>query len=344
MRESARNFMVGVASIGGLVALSGLMMSFGEFDTLFNPRYSLTIKTDNASGLKPGGNVEFAGVPVGVVSDVTIESGENPVRIHLLINEGILLPSDVQPFSTAPLIGGGALLKLQVPPRTQGDVEVTATLPTDGTGVIPGPINSGMFDQLTAQLDQRMKPIMASLEKFNQLSDTFTELGENLNTLVQPQSDEQLAGGEAPNLRTAVLKLNSTLDKATEGLSLAKDWLSDETLGKDVRESVTKAKTLIDNATKAVDRYTELAQSLQTSTKSITDRLLPVADQLSVTLEDVRRLTNAANQGQGTIGQLMANPDLYNSLNDAATRLERTLVDVQLLIQKFKNEGVIIKF
>ena len=341
MRESARNFMVGIASIGGLLGLSGLMMSFGEFDSWFNPRYSLTIQADNAAGLKPGGNVEFNGVPVGVVSDVTIESGPNPVRIHLLINEGILLPSNVEPFATAPLIGGSALLKLQVPP---GQAEVISTFPIDGTGVIPGPIKSGMFDQLTQQLDQRMKPIMESLEKFNQLSETFNELGQNLNTLVQPQSESQLAGGEAPNLRTAVMKLNATLDKATEGLSLAKDWLSDETLNNDLRESVTKAKALIDNATKAVDRYTELAQSLQTSTKSITDKLLPVADQLAVTLEDVRRLTNSATQGPGTIGQLMANPDLYNSLNDAATRLERTLVDVQLLIQKFKNEGVIIKF
>jgi len=344
MRDSARNFMVGVASIGGLLGLAGLMMSFGEFDSLFNPRYSLTIKTDNAAGLRPGGNVEYNGVPVGVVSNVTIESGANPVHIHLLINESVLLPSDVEPFATSPLIGGGALLKLQVTPRT-GDVHaVTSTIPTDGSGVIPGPIKSGMFDQLTQQLDQRMKPIMESLEKFNQLSETFNELGQNLNTLVQPQSETQIAGGEAPNLRTAVMKLNATLDKATEGLSLAKDWLSDETLGKDVREAVTKAKALIDNATKAVDRYTLLAQSLQKSTDSITDRLLPVADQLAVTLEDVRRLTNSATQGQGTIGQLMANPDLYNSLNDAATRLERTLVDVQLLIQKFKNEGVIIKF
>jgi len=336
--------MVGVASIGALLGLSGLMMSFGEFDSFFNPRYSLTIKTDNASGLRPGGNVEFNGVPVGVVSAVVIENDVNPVHIHLLVNESVRLPSNVEPFATSPLIGGGALLKLQPPPRLDDAPVIMSTLPVDGSGVIPGPIRSGMFDQLTQQLDQRMKPIMESLEKFNRLSDTFTDLGENLNLLVQPQSDTQLAGGEAPNLRTAVTKLNAALDRASEGLTLAKEWLSDESLGNSVRDSVAKAGTLIANATTAVDRYTQLAESLSADSKSLMNRLLPVADQLAATLEDVRRLTKTATEGPGTIGLLMSNPDLYNSLTDASTRLERTLVEVQLLIQKLKAEGVNINF
>lgn len=340
MREGTRNFMVGMASIGSLIGLSALMMSFGEFDPWFNPRYSLTIKADNAAGLKPGGAIEFNGVPVGVVSNVTIEDDpQHPVHVHLLINQDVRLPTDVQPFAAAPLIGGSALLKMQAPPVEPG-MAVAASLPTDGTGVIFGPIKSGMFDQLTAQLDQRMKPIMESLDRFNKLSDTFNELGSNLNALVQPQSGDQIAAGESPNLRTAVAKLNTTLDRATEGLELAKEWLGDEAMKADIRQAVSNATQLIEKASTTVDRFTELATSVKVDVGALSQRLLPVADQLAATLEDVRGLARAAASGNGTIGRLMSNPDLYNALNDAAVRLERTLVDVQLAIQKIKAEGV----
>ena len=67
-------------------------------------------------------------------------------------------------------------------------------------------------------------------------------------------------------------------------------------------------------------------------------------DALGATLEEVRRVAKLASEGQGTAGQLLNNPDLYNSLNDAAVRLNRTLTDLQVLIQQLRAEGFIIQF
>jgi len=39
----------------------------------------------------------------------------------------------------------------------------------------------------------------------------------------------------------------------------------------------------------------------------------------------------------------MQNPDLYRSLKDASDRLNQTLEEVQLLVEKFKTEGVPLK-
>ena len=50
-----------------------------------------------------------------------------------------------------------------------------------------------------------------------------------------------------------------------------------------------------------------------------------------------------ATNGQGTMGQLMNNPDLYNSLKDATTRLDKALTEFQLLAEKFRTEGVRLK-
>lgn len=343
MREGVRNFMVGLAAIIALVGLAFLLMSFGELDPLLHPRYKLTLKSDNAAGLRPGGTVEFNGVPVGVVDSVYMEQDpDHPVRVICLIDYKTRIPVDAKPFAAAPLIGGSAGLQLQAPANGEG--AIGHYFPTDDTAEITGPIRGGMFAQLTEQLDQRMKPLSESLDRFNRLSDTYIALGNNLNNLLQPQSEHDLAAGEPPNLRTAVVRLNDALDQAREGLSLAKSFLGDEQMRADARSSVEKAKHLIEQATTAVEKYTRLADSLQANAEDLTKHLLPVSDSMAATLEDVRRLAKLASEGKGTMGLLLNSPDLYNSLNDTAVRLERTLVQIQTLVEKLKQEGVNIHF
>ena len=343
MREGIRNFMVGLTSIAALIGLAALLMSFGELDPLLHPRYQLLIKTENAAGLRPGATVEYDGVPVGVVDSVYVaQDPQYPVRIVCLIDASVQIPADAKPLATAALIGGSASLQFQAPPH--GEAARGNFLPSDGKAEIIGPVRGGLLAQITEQLDQRMKPISESLERFNRLSDTYVSLGQNLNALFEPQTPEQLAGGEPPNLRSAVIKLNQALDQATEALTLAKSFLGDEQVNADARNAVKKANTLIEQATSAIDRYTKLADSLQTNTEQLTKKLLPLTDALAETLEDVHRVSKLATDGKGTVGMLLNNPDLYNSLNDAAVRLEQTLKQAQLLIDKLRQEGVYINF
>jgi len=150
--------------------------------------------------------------------------------------------------------------------------------------------------------------------------------------------------GEQPNLRTAIVKLNTVLDQAQHGLELATSFLGDDVVQNDARHAIQQASVLINQATAAVDHYVQLAQALKTDANDFTQRMLPVMDTLASTLEEFRRVTRAASEGKGTMGQLLNNPDLYNSLTDATTRLNRTLTELQVLIQQMRAEGVIIKF
>ena len=340
MTDNTRNFLVGVASAVALLGLAWLLLSFGELDPLFHPRYRVVINTDNAAGLRAGSQIVYNGVPVGQVTEVTAqENPAAPVRIVASIDENVRLPANVRPAVTTSLIGGSAVLQLRVPEG--GPV---GQLSQDGRAEITAPMGGGMFADLTEQLDRRMEPLIESLERFNKLSDTFVSLGENLNNMLLPQTSSDLATGEPPNLNTAVARLNAVLAQAEEGLNLANSFLGDEQLLADAKQSVHKATQLIDQATTAVDHYTKLAGSLQTNADEFTRRTLPVMDALGATLEEVRRVAKLASEGQGTAGQLLNNPDLYNSLNDAAVRLNRTLTDLQVLIQLLRAEGFIIQF
>lgn len=341
MREAVRNFLVGLTSIIALLALAALLLLFGELDRFVHPRYLLTINTDHAAGLRPGSSVELNGVPIGVVDAILVqEHAKYPVRVRALIDQDVSIATTAEPFAAASLLGGASVLQIQMAPIEDD----TRFLPHDDTASISAPIRFELIEQINKELDARMAGVEEALTRFNALSQTYEEVGKNLNELLGPQDETALAEGEAPNLRTAVAKLYEVLDTAEQALALARDWLGDEQMRADAKAAVENAGTLIDKASDTLDRFTQLAGELEGDADELVKRLLPVADELAVTLEEIRRLTKLATEGEGTVALLLNNPDLYNSLEDAATRLDEALREVQLFIQKVKAEGLPINY
>jgi len=342
MREVARNFTVGLTTILALGGLAALLMLFGELDRWVASRYHLTLLINSAGGLNAGSQVLLDGVRVGMVESVSVQQDPDyPVRVQALIDRTIRIPADVEPRIEMALIGTSASLWLRTPPVNLA--RPRTYLGTDGQAILTGHHRS-LVEELTAGLDERMGSLVNALDNFEELSATYVELGENLNDLVRPQSGAEQAGGVDPNIRSAVVKLNAALDDAREALALAKNWLGDEQIRADARSAIAKANTLIEKATTTFDRYAALADTMEIKADDLMRTLTPVAEEMGATLIEVRRLTQLATSGGGTVGQLLNNPDLYNSLNDAALRLERALAEAQLFIEKIKAEGVPLNF
>jgi ribosome-associated translation inhibitor RaiA len=325
--QFTRNFLLGIASLIGLVGLLVLLLLFGELDAFIKPRYGLTIDTTNAVGLRAGSRIELNGVPIGEVSRVvTNDDPEWPVRIHALIDRHVVIPQDAELYAIASLLGGSASLELE----TSG-VSRAPFLPSDGSAYLADVIGSQLIKELTDELDARMNPVVDAMQEFELLA-------RNLNELLETPDLE--GPGDSRNIRTAVLTLNEVLEDVHEALQLAKSWLGDEQLRADARRAVTNANTLIEQATATLDEFTELAARVKTDAGAVSQKLLAVSDELTLTLQEVRALAVKANSGEGTIAQLLNNADLYNALDDAAVRLERTLRDVKLLLKRINDDGL----
>ena len=327
MSQFARNFLLGVASLIGLVGLFVLLMLFGELEAILKPRYGLTIDTINAVGLRSGSLIELNGVPIGEVGAVIIhDDPEYPVRIRALIDKNVLIPQDAELYAVASLLGGSASLEME----TSGHTDCPM-LPTDGSAYLADVIGSQLIKELTDELDARMNPVVDAMQEFEMLA-------RNLNELLQEPDPNQ--PGDPRNIRTAVLTLNEVLEDVDEALQLAKSWLSDEQLRTDVRAAVANANTLIEHATATLDQFTKVAAQVETDSAAVSRKLLAVSDELALTLQEVRGLAIKASSGEGTIAQLLNNADLYNALDDAAVRLERTLRNVKLLLERIDKDGL----
>ena len=327
MTQTTRNFLLGLTSIGGLVALVALLMLFGELESVLKPRYLVTIDCTNAVGLRAGSTIELNGVPIGQVDGVVaVQQPRYPVRIQALIDRHVGIPNDVELYATSSLLGGSATLQLEAPPEPEAPA-----LATDGSAHLADEIRSRLIAQLTSELDARMWPVVEAMKEFELLA-------RNLNELVEPRDSDDPA--DTRNIRTAVETLNEVLEDVHEALTMAKSWLGDEKIRADAGEAVHKAGVLIDQATATLDEFTKLAGRLDTDAETIVERLVNVSDEMTTTLQEVRGLARKASSGEGTVGQLLNNPDLYESLDDAADRMERTLRDLQLLLDKIKDDGI----
>lgn len=335
MNERSYNFLIGLTSIIALLGMVVLLMLFGELDGFFNPRYQVTINTYHASGLREGSAIELNGVPIGNIDTIFSKRDSHyAVQIIAQIDIEQRIPVDVRPFADSSLLGGSATLVLEaapILPNSDGKY-----LPTDGSATINGELRIRLIEQITAELDSRIAPLLESLAQFSQL-------GENINALLAAPDPNLPADQQPLNLRSAMVTLNTVLSDVHEALALAKAWLGDDQLRVNTAQAVRNANTLIEKATLTIDQYSSLATSLETDANALTLKLLPMADSLALTLEEVRRVAILAREGQGSVALMLNNPDLYMSLTDAASRLDKALTELHLLIQKIRDEGVPLK-
>lgn len=336
MSEGGRNFFVGAVSILSLVGFVVLLVLFGEVDRLVQPRYGATIVINDAGGIVNGSSVTLNGVPVGVVERVTLaRDKDNPVRVGVKIDEAVQIPKPATASVLVSLLGGRSTLLL----TAEYGPDTSEFYTTDGSALINGKYTP-MLQEFSLEIRRQMTPILDTFEEFRVFAETYSELGQNINDLVAP--GEQ-GDGKGPNLRELLTRLGETLEQVSEGMALAQKWLGDETMREDARATVAGARELMTRATDAIDKFNALAEHLDTRSEDLTTRLVSVSDELSKLLEVVHGLADKTAKGEGTLGLMITNPDLYNSLNDAAARLEQALREAQLLIQKLREEGVNIK-
>jgi phospholipid/cholesterol/gamma-HCH transport system substrate-binding protein len=293
MKETTRNFVIGIVAILGVAGFAFLLLLFGNLTTSLRQKYDVTVQANQAMGVRLGSQVTLVGVPIGEVKAVTVViDSENPVQIILNIEGSIDIPAGVEATVSNSLIGGTARLDFSIP---AGYTTGGATLPHDGNAIVTAKFE-GLEERLFRTLSEKLAGLDLAMRRID-------ELGKD-----------------------------------------AQKWLGDEQMLADAKSAVAKANDLIDATASTVMALTKTANSLQGNANALLASAQPVFDQLSKTLAQVELLTKQAQDGKGTVGQLMSNPDLYNSLNDSAQRLKSTLGEVELLMQKVRAEGLGVKF
>jgi ABC-type transporter Mla subunit MlaD len=353
MRGGMRDLLIGLCGIGGVVGLVTLLLYYGELAAVATPRWSLPLALDSAGGLRTGSPVTLNGVPIGEVRSVSISTPpqhpSHPVLVEAAIERSIRLPAAVETKVETSLLGGSARLALvaQLP-----IAEDAVYLPQDAPPLLFGRVR-GLDEVVMEALDARLATLTESLEEFRVLARTYNELGRHLADMTS-ELDPGDPAAES-NLRTSILRANALMLELRQTATLASSWLGDEQLLADVRSTVWRSSVLVEHAVEAIDELTAAAAAVQQDVGRVADTVdeqvrtlgravVPVADDASKLLERLGELARLAAEGDGSVGRLLRNPELHDSVVDAAARLEITLRQLELLLQKIREEGLAVSF
>ncbi len=330
-----RDFLTGLFSIAGLAGLIIMLMLFGELTNFGHDRYSFLAHVNNAGGLTDTSPVTLNGVKVGQISATRVRAGGG-AELELRVDRTVRIPRSAVASIDRSLVGD-ATLEFTIPPDLADDE--LANYIAEGETVDIGDASS-LINRLAGMVEKPLSKIAQTAENIDRLAATYNTVGERINAMLEPRTLAEVDQGAEPNLRTAIARADAALAGAGR-------WLDDEELLTRTKATIAKAERLADQATEVTQELSRAATAAREGINDANAKVAALSEQASTTLKSteaavgrVTAILESVQRGEGTVGQLMTNPDLYRSLQDASARLDLTLQDLQLAIEKFKKEGV----
>lgn len=333
----ARDFFTGLTAIGGIAGLIAMLALFGELKNLGQEFYSFRLHMDTAAGLTTTSHITLNGVRVGTITNlVNTPDPSDGVLLTLRVKLGTKIPASFQVYIDKTLVGDASLDLIA---KREGAPEVNYVNPDD---VIDRKA-VGLFDKVAEAIQEPLKRLTTTADNIDQLAGTYNQVGKRLDSLLEPRTPQQVAAGAEPNLSSAIAR-------ADAALSGANAWLGDDQLRGDLRSITAKTSDVLTKAGDTAQSWKETAETVNRQVASTGQKFDELTGQAAGTLRrlddaagEIAKFTTAVNEGQGTLGQLVQNPDVYNAVRDAARRLERAIAEFQLLVEKYKDEGIPLK-
>ena len=106
MKKMNVEMIVGVFLLAGFISFAWLAVKMGDINPFANETYPITARFTSISGLKAGSTIELAGVVVGKVSSIELDTGDYEAIVHLNIDKQVELQDDtIASIRTAGIIG-----------------------------------------------------------------------------------------------------------------------------------------------------------------------------------------------------------------------------------------------
>ncbi len=286
---------------------------------LFKPANYYYATFDKIEGLVEATPVTINGYQVGQVREINYDFETNRIQVMLNMNRDLKIPVG-STVNIEPSLLGGSTLSLSLADNTKY-YEVGATL--------KGVTANGLMGQVT---DNMMPQVENMLPKVDSI------LG-NVNNIVGN-----------PALVASVARLNEItieLAKSSQQLTALMNSLNQSVPGmmNNVNGVVTNVNGVVTNANGLVTNANGIVTNLNSATGNI-DRIsgtlaqMPLdstLNSLNGTVANLQMLTNKLNDKNSSLGLLLNDKALYNSLDHTVTSLDSLFIDIKKNPKRYIN-------
>lgn len=341
MNERNRNLAVGVTVIVALCMLGGMIVIFTGLPELFKSGYVVKMQFPSTAGTHAGDQVYLADIAIGRITDIgfTDNDPRKGVTLTARITPRVRVPGNVNAYIYTKGITGGAylVLKNDGPPRINPATgAVMEFLPRQGEPVVQGYLKGAGL------IPDELLTAVGSLTKLaDNLNVMFTAPTETATSAPATSATQATTGPAAPpapqaNVQLTLLKLNRTLDALYA-------VVGDQQNQANIKASLANLNVATARAIETMDTLKAVAGNADAKVNDLSQKLIADAEQISQLMMTINKAAVKMEQGQGTLGQMINDPKLYNNLVDATQKLSQVMSDFKTLVEDWKKQGVKMK-
>ncbi|WP_019671447.1 MlaD family protein [Eudoraea adriatica] len=297
----SREIKTGIIVIGGIL-LFVMGYSFLKATPLFNNSKIFYAVYDHVGGLQPGTQVSINGFNVGNVNNITFKNGSGNLLVTFSVDSNFeFSKNSVAELYDTGIIGGKGI---QINPVFDG-------APAARSG---DTLTSNIKPGLTDLLQQKLAPLQSKIEGAVSNADSLLI---NFNDVLDEETKR--------SLRESIQGLNVTVQSFQSSAATLNTLLADNKHKLD--SSITNINTITTN-------FSALSDSIAQVGLSNTIR------SLETTIGNLDKMLAKIESGEGTLGKLVNNEELYNNLSEASKELDLLLQDFRLNPKRYVNVSV----
>jgi phospholipid/cholesterol/gamma-HCH transport system substrate-binding protein len=297
----SREIKTGIIVIGGIL-LFVMGYSFLKATPLFNNSKIFYAVYKHVGGLQPGTQVSINGFNVGNVNNITFKNGSGNLLVTFSVDSNFeFSKNSIAELYDTGIIGGKGI---QINPVFDG-APVAKSGDTLTSNIKPG---------LTDLLQQKLAPLQSKIEGAVSNADSLLI---NFNDVLDEETKR--------SLRESIQGLNVTVQSFQSTAATLNSLLADNKSKLD--SSITNINTITTNFSAISDSIAQVG-------------LTNTIRSLETTIGNMDKMLSKIESGEGTLGQLVNNEELYNNLSEASKELDLLLQDFRLNPKRYVNVSV----
>ncbi|RKS96794.1 MlaD family protein [Chryseobacterium defluvii] len=301
------------AGVIALLAIVGfvLLFQFMKGRSLFTTDNIFYARYDNVEGLAQSSPVSINGLKVGQVDKIIPQTAKDG-KIHFIVKVTIDNNFEFSKNSTLEIFEPGLMSGKEM------RVNLMYGGPTAKDGdTLQGAFKLSMMNNLSSQVGPVKDQLQVVLHRVDSLMT-------NANQLVDAQN------------RAEIRALLSNLNKTVGALQTTAASVNSLVGNNDpkLQKVLDDASLTMQSGKVTLDKYGTLAESIDTK------KLNATIANLDATVGKLNQVIGGIDSGQGSLGKLMKDEQLYNNLNSASTNLNSLIEDMKANPKRYINFSV----
>lgn len=276
-----------------IAVASFFLINYLMGEDLFNREIELTSRFETVDGLVASAPVYIKGYKAGKVSEITYDSEKEDFVVTCAVSKTFRIPEDSRMTIYSVDIMGSKGVKI--------DLGTSQTVAEEGDTLSPS-FEAGLMDGLAAEI----APLMI---KVNNMLDSLNVTVSGVNRILSDENQSNISGILA-NLDETIADLNR-LSSAVGGKS-------------------AEIESVIDNLSGLSAKLGGIAEQVDTTLSGVNDFVEEIngAD-IEGLVTSVKGLLENINDPEGSVGRLMSDDSVYNSVNSLISDIDELVRKIQ---------------